>query len=55
MTEGRTDPMTDKFISIEGITKRFAAPGGGSLVIGIIGMLLDQILARITRLVTFPE
>jgi nitrate/nitrite transport system permease protein len=25
------------------------------LVIGIIGMLLDQILARITRLVTFPE
>jgi hypothetical protein len=24
-------------------------------VIGIIGMLLDQILARITRLVTFPE
>ncbi len=30
MTEGRTDPMTDKFISIEGITKRFAAPGGGS-------------------------
>jgi len=24
-------------------------------VIGIIGMLLDQIHARITRLVTFPE
>jgi nitrate/nitrite transport system ATP-binding protein len=33
MTEGRTDPMTDKFISIEGITKRFAAPGGGSTIV----------------------
>ena len=26
-------PMTDKFISIEGITKRFAAPGGGSTTV----------------------
>ena len=25
--------MTDKFISIEGITKRFAAPGGGSTIV----------------------
>ncbi len=25
------------------------------LVIGVVGMLLDQILARLTRLVTFPE
>ena len=25
--------MTDKFISIEGITKRFAAPGGGSTTV----------------------
>src|SRR6476619_3883007 len=28
-----TTPMTDKFISIEGITKRFAAPGGGSTIV----------------------
>ena len=33
MTEGRSDPMTDKFISIEGITTRFAAPGGGSTIV----------------------
>ena len=33
MTEGRTDPMTDKLISIEGITKRFTAPGGGSTIV----------------------
>jgi len=33
MTEGRTDPMTDKFISIEGITKRFTAPGSGSTIV----------------------
>ena len=33
MTEERTGPMTDKFISIEGITKRFAAPGGGSTIV----------------------
>jgi len=25
------------------------------LVIGLVGMLLDFILARLTRLVTFPE
>jgi hypothetical protein len=25
------------------------------LLIGIVGMILDQILARLTRLVTFPE
>ena len=25
--------MTDKFISIEGITRRFAAPGGGSTTV----------------------
>jgi nitrate/nitrite transport system permease protein len=25
------------------------------LMIGIVGMLLDQILARFTRMVTFPE
>jgi nitrate/nitrite transport system permease protein len=25
------------------------------LVIGLVGMLLDLILARLTRLVTFPE
>ena len=25
------------------------------LLIGVVGMLLDQILARLTRLVTFPE
>ena len=25
------------------------------LVIGVVGMLLDQILARFTRMVTFPE
>jgi nitrate/nitrite transport system permease protein len=25
------------------------------LMIGIIGMLLDQVLARLTRMVTFPE
>jgi nitrate/nitrite transport system permease protein len=25
------------------------------VVIGVIGMLLDQVLARATRLVTFPE
>jgi ABC-type nitrate/sulfonate/bicarbonate transport system permease component len=25
------------------------------LVIGIVGMLLDLMLARLTRLVTFPE
>jgi hypothetical protein len=24
-------------------------------VIGVVGMLLDQILARFTRMVTFPE
>jgi nitrate/nitrite transport system permease protein len=24
-------------------------------LIGIVGMLLDQILARFTRMVTFPE
>src|SRR5207237_8353951 len=25
------------------------------LVIGVVGMVLDQVLARLTRLVTFPE
>ena len=25
------------------------------LLIGVVGMLLDQILARFTRMVTFPE
>jgi nitrate/nitrite transport system permease protein len=25
------------------------------LLIGLVGMLLDQILARVTRAVTFPE
>ena len=25
------------------------------LVIGVVGMILDQLLARATRLVTFPE
>jgi ABC-type taurine transport system ATPase subunit len=25
------------------------------LMIGLVGMLLDQVLARVTRLVTFPE
>jgi hypothetical protein len=25
------------------------------LVIGLVGMLLDFVLARLTRLVTFPE
>jgi nitrate/nitrite transport system permease protein len=25
------------------------------LLIGLVGMLLDQILARFTRMVTFPE
>jgi nitrate/nitrite transport system permease protein len=25
------------------------------LLIGVVGMLLDQILARVTRMVTFPE
>jgi nitrate/nitrite transport system permease protein len=25
------------------------------LLIGVVGMMLDQILARLTRLVTFPE
>jgi hypothetical protein len=24
-------------------------------MIGLVGMLLDQVLARVTRLVTFPE
>jgi nitrate/nitrite transport system permease protein len=24
-------------------------------LIGLVGMLLDQVLARVTRLVTFPE
>ena len=28
-----TTPIPDKFISIEGITKRFAAPGGGSTIV----------------------
>ena len=28
-----TTPIPDKFISIEGITKRFAAPGGGSTTV----------------------
>jgi len=25
------------------------------LLIGVVGMLLDQVLARLTHLVTFPE
>jgi len=25
------------------------------LVIGLVGMVLDQLLARVSRLVTFPE
>jgi nitrate/nitrite transport system permease protein len=25
------------------------------LLIGLVGMVLDQLLARVTRLVTFPE
>jgi nitrate/nitrite transport system permease protein len=25
------------------------------LIIGVVGMLLDQVLALVTRLVTFPE
>jgi nitrate/nitrite transport system permease protein len=25
------------------------------LAIGVVGMALDQVLARLTRLVTFPE
>ena len=33
LTGSRMAPMTDKFISIEGITKRFPAPGGGSTTV----------------------
>ena len=43
----------DRFISIEGIAKRYGATA--ILLIGAVGMALDQALAWCGRLVSYAE